>query len=105
MPWLLLAVTKAPDYGIWQAYLNRIKVGPPMDLYDKEVHEWEHHLLDFWPDPGSYTLELRLVGKNHFSTGKKLGIESVRLRERRPRVTEFGFDKENDWKTDPKLYE
>jgi len=76
-----------------------------MDLYDQEVHEWEHHLLDFWPDPGSYILELRLAGKNHFSTGKKLGIESVRLRERRPRVAEFAYDKDNDWETEPKLYE
>jgi hypothetical protein len=102
---LLLTVTKAPDYGIWQAYLNGLKVGQAMDLYDQEVHEWEHHLLDFWPDPGSYILELRLAGKNHFSTGKKLGIESVRLRERRPRVAEFAYDKDNDWETEPKLYE
>jgi hypothetical protein len=102
---LLLAVTKAPDYGIWQAYLNGIKTGPAMNLYDKEVHEWEHHLLDFWPEPGNYTLELRLVGKDHFSTGEKLGIESVRLRERRPRVIDFAFDKDNDWKKDPKLYD
>jgi hypothetical protein len=102
---LLLAVTKAPDYGIWQAYLNGIKIGAPVNLYDKEVHEWEHHLLDFWPEPGEYMLELRFVGQDHFSTGKLLGIESVRLRERRPRVTGFAFDKDNDWKTNPKLYE
>lgn len=102
---LLLAVTKAPDYGIWQPYLNGIKVGEPMDLYNEKVREWEHHLLDFWPETGNYTLELRLVGKNHLSTGEKLGIESVRLRERRPRVTDFAFDKDNDWKTNPKLYE
>lgn len=102
---LMLAVTKAPDYGIWQAYLNGIKVGRLMNLYDEKVHEWEHHLLDFWPDPGNYTLELRLVGKDHFSTGHKLGIESVRLRERRPRVSGYAFDKDNDWMTNPKLYE
>jgi hypothetical protein len=102
---LLVTVTKAPDYGIWQAYLNEIKIGLPMDLYDEEIHEWEHHLLDFWPAAGNYTLELRLVGKNHFSTGKKLGIESIRLRERRPKVTTFAFDKDNDWKRNPKLYQ
>lgn len=102
---LLVAVTRAPDYGIWQAYLNGIKVGPPMNLYDKEIREWEHHLLDFWPDPGNYSLELRPVGKDHFSTGQKLGIESVRLRERRPRVEGYAFDRDNDWRTNPKLYE
>jgi len=102
---LLLAVTKAPDYGIWQAYLNGIKIGQPMNLYDEAVREWEHHLLDFWPDPGQYKLELRLVDRDHRSTGDLLGIESVRLRERRPRVTDFAFDKDNDWKTNPILYE
>lgn len=102
---LLLSVTKAPDYGIWQAWLNGIKVGPPMNLYDETVHEWEHHLLDFWPDPGSYTLEIKLIGKDQRSTGKALGIESVRLRERRPRVTGFAFNKNDDWKKNPILYE
>ncbi len=102
---LLLAVTKAPDYGIWQAYLNGIKIGSPMNLYGEKVGEWEHHLLDFWPDPGDYNLELRLVGQDHRSTGKILGIESVRLRERRPRVIGFAYDKDNDWRTNPKLYE
>lgn len=102
---LLLAVTKAPDYGIWQAYLNGIKIGKPVNLYDDKVREWEHHLLDFWPDPGNYSLELRYVGQDHRSSGKILGIESVRLRERRPRVTGFAFDTDNDWRTNPKLYD
>ena len=102
---LLLAVTKAPDYGIWQAYLNGIKVGAPMILYAETVFEWEHHLLDFWPDPGQYQLDLKLVGKDHRATGQLLGLESIRLRERRPRVTGFAFDQENDWKTNPKLYD
>jgi hypothetical protein len=102
---LLLSVTRAPDYGIWQAYLNGVKVGAPMNLYDENVREWEHHLLDFWPDPGNYTMVLKLVGKDQRSTGNLLGIESVRLRERRPRVTGFAFNKDNDWKINPVLYE
>jgi hypothetical protein len=101
---LLLSVTKGPDYGIWQAYLNGVRVGRPMDLYDETVHEWEHYLLDFWPDPGEYELTLRPVGKDKYSDGNMLGLESVRLRERRPRVTEYALDKDNDWKTNPILY-
>lgn len=101
---LLLSLTKAPDYGIWQAYLNGVKVGNPVNLYDKEIVEWEHHLLDFWPEPGDYQLQLRLVGKDTHSSGENLGIESVRLRERRPRVTDFAYDRDNDWKKNPKLY-
>lgn len=102
---LLLSVTRGPDYGIWQAYLNGIRIGTPMNLYGEKPVEWEHHLLDFWPEPGNYTLQLKLVGKDQRSTGQLLGIESVRLRERRPRVTGFGFDRDRDWKTDPVLYE
>jgi hypothetical protein len=102
---LLISVTNGPDFGIWQAYLNGIKIGSPVNLYDPKVLEWEHHLLDFWPEPGNYTLELRLVGKDQRSTNTLLGIESVRLRERRPRVTGFAYDKDKDWKTNPVLYE
>ncbi|MFA7492247.1 MAG: glycoside hydrolase family 172 protein [Proteiniphilum sp.] len=101
---LLLSLTKAPDYGIWQAYLNGIKIGYPMNLYNEKIEDWEYHLLDFWPDIGDYKIELRLVGKDPFSFGEKLGIESVRLRERRPRVKDFAFDRDNDWKVNPKLY-
>ncbi len=53
---LLVAVTRTPDSGIWQAYLNGVKVGPQMNIYNDKVRDWEHHLLEFWPDPGKYTL-------------------------------------------------
>jgi hypothetical protein len=76
-----------------------------MDLYSREVATREHHLLDFWPDPGQYTLRLECVGKNPASTGYYLGIESVRLRERRPRVTDYHHDQGKDWRTNPVLYE
>jgi hypothetical protein len=101
---LLLSVTKAPDYGIWQVYLNGVKLGDPMNLYSEEIGSWEHPLLDFWPDPGRYQLVLRLTGKDRRSNGELLGIEAVRLRERRPRVENYAFDKDNDWMKDPKLY-
>ncbi len=77
---LLLAVTRAPDYGIYQASLGGIKIGRPLDLYSRSVEPWEFHLLDFWPEPGSYTLRLECVGKRDQSTGYYLGLESVRLR-------------------------
>ena len=35
------------------------------------------------------------------SEGYYCGIESVRLRERRPRVTEMGHDKDKDWRKEP----
>ena len=102
---LLLAMTRSYDFGRYQAYLNGVKLGGPMDLYSAEVVSREYHLLDFWPEPGKYTLRLECAGKNSASSGYYLGIESVRLRERRPRVRTYAHDAEKDWRKEPVLYE
>ncbi len=102
---LLLVMTHAPDYGKYQASLNGVKLGGVMDLYGSDVSTREHHLLDFWPEPGRYTLRLECVGKNPSSSGYYAGLESVRLRERRPRVTDYHHDAGKDWRTNPVLYE
>jgi len=101
---LLVRVTCAPDYGMYEAYLNGVKIGEPIDLYAEDVKDWEWHLLDFWPEPGDYTLRLQCIGKSPKSTGLGIGVESVRLRERRPRVKEWAQDKDKDWKSKPILY-
>lgn len=101
---LLLNVATSYDFGTYQAYLNGVKIGAPIDLYSADTASKEVHLLDFWPDPGDYTIRLECVGKNPASSGWYLGIESVRLRERRPRVKEWGFEKDRDWKKDPVLH-
>jgi hypothetical protein len=102
---LLVNATRAPDYGIYQAYLDDVPVGKPIDLYNDKVDNFEFHLLDFWPEPGKYTFKLEYVGKNPKSQGNNLGIESVRLRERRPRVTEYARDKNKDWRAKPTVFE
>ena len=102
---LLLNMTTAPDFGRYQAFLNGVKLGQPMDFYSAKVASQEFHLLDFWPEPGQYVLRLECVGRNQQSTGYYAGIESVRLRERRPRVLQYGFEKDLDWRKDPKLYD
>jgi hypothetical protein len=102
---LLLNMTKSYDFGQYQAYLNGIKLGGVIDLYSPKVLNEEVHLLDFWPEPGEYTLRLECVGKNAQSQGYYVGIESVRLRERRPRVTDYGFDKDKDWRKQPIVYQ
>jgi hypothetical protein len=65
----------------------------------------EYHQLDFWPEPGKYKLRLECVGKNTISGGSYLGIESVRLRQRRPRVSQYRHDVDKDWREKPVLYE
>lgn len=115
---LVLNMTTSYDFGKYQAYLvtlpgpgespanppGPLKVGGPLDFYSDKVLNREFHLLDFWPEPGSYVLRLECVGKNPKSDGYLLGIESVRLRERRPRVKQMGWDKDKDWRKNPVLY-
>jgi hypothetical protein len=101
---LLLNMTKSYDFGIYQASLNGVKLGGEIDLYSAKVANEEVHLLDFWPEPGPYTLRLQCRGKNVQSAGYFCGLESVRLRERRPRVAEMAHEKDNDWKKNPQVY-
>jgi hypothetical protein len=101
---LLLNATKSYDFGRYQASLNGVRLGRPIDFYSDTVANEEIHLLDFWPEPGTYTLRLECVGKSARSSGYYLGLESVRLRERRPRVTAYGHDRDKDWRQNPNLY-
>ncbi len=101
---LVLNMTCSYDYGKYQCYLNGVKLGDVMDLYNEEILSREYHMLDFWPDPGKYMLRLVCVGKNQLSAGCYLGIESVRLRQRRPRVKQYRHDANKDWRKNPVLY-
>ena len=101
---LLLNMTTSYDFGIYQAYLDGVKLGEPMDFYSAETETREFHLLDFWPEVGTHRLKLVCVGKSKRSEGYFLGMESARLRERRPRVTQYAYDKDKDWKKNPVLY-
>ena len=100
---LLLNCCTSYDFGMYQPYINGTKIGGPIDLYSATTTDHEFHLLDFWPEPGNYTLRLESVGKNPAAQGYFLGIESVRLRERRPRVKAMGFEKDLDWRTNQRL--
>ena len=92
---------KGPNLGIYEVSLDGVKLGEPMDFYAPQVEAMEYHFLDFWPNPGVYTLRLECVGKNHLSSGSGLLFESVRLRERGPRVKDFNYKSDNDWRESP----
>jgi hypothetical protein len=112
---LVLNATTSYDFGTYRAYVippagegqptQAIAVGGPLDFYSADIRNREFHLLDFWPEPGVYRLRLECVGKNVVSSGFYAGIESVRLRERRPRVAAYGHDKDKDWRKNPRLYD
>lgn len=101
---LLLNATKSYDFGKYQASLNGVRIGDEIDFYAAKLANEEVHLLDFWPEPGTYTLRLDCIGRNSASAGWFAGIESVRLRERRPRVIEMGHDRDQDWRQKQTLY-
>jgi hypothetical protein len=102
---LLLNMTKSYDFGQYQASLNGMKLGGVIDLFSPKIVNEEVHLLDFWPDPGRYIVRLECVGRNTQSQGYYAGIESVRLRERRPRVIQYGHDRDKDWRKEHLLYQ
>ena len=101
---LAIDAVRSPEGGLYQGVLDGVKIGRPLDFYGDEPAGRDFQLLDFWPDPGSYTLRLECIGKNPRSEGYSLGVESVRLIERRPRVAEYGHDKDKDWRKNPALY-
>jgi len=101
---LILNLTRSYDYGTYQAFVDGVKVGKPIDLYSAETGVKEFPVLDFWPDPGKHTVRLQLTGKSAQASGDYLGVVSLLLRERRPRVREYGYDKDKDWKKNPVLY-
>jgi hypothetical protein len=102
---MLMNIGMGPDAGIFQASLDGVKLREPLDFYAAKVESKEFHLLDFWPEPGEYTFRLECVGKHHFASGHNLMIESVRLRERRPRVKAMGHDKDKNWKDEQIFYD
>ncbi len=102
---LVLEGTAMPDGGKWQASLDGIKIGAPLDFHAAQNEDREFPLLDFWPEPGLHTLRLECVGKDAASLGTSCAVESVRLLERRPRVTAMAHDKNKDWRKEPKLYQ
>jgi hypothetical protein len=101
---LVINAERSLDGGRFQAFLDGVKIGRPLDFYADTPESRKFPLLDFWPEPGTYILRLECVGKSMRSLDFACRIESVQLLERRPRVAEFGFDKDKDWRETPVLY-
>ncbi|MGQ9592294.1 MAG: hypothetical protein ACUVYA_18600 [Planctomycetota bacterium] len=97
-------LTRSDDYRVYQPILDGVRIGGSIDLCRSEPELREFHLLDFWPDPGTCTLRPEWVGKNDASAGFLIGVNVVRLRERRARVREFGHDRVSSWREEQKLY-
>ncbi|MCJ7682501.1 MAG: DUF2961 domain-containing protein, partial [Candidatus Aminicenantes bacterium] len=101
---LEISAERSSDGGLYQAFLDGVKIGEPLNFHADTPSAEVFPLLDFWPDPGTYTLRLECVGKAGQSFGYACKIDTARLLERRPRVAEFGHDRDKDWRKNPVLY-
>ncbi|MFO0982310.1 MAG: glycoside hydrolase family 172 protein [Planctomycetota bacterium] len=81
---LVLPITRSYDFGIYQVSLDGARVGEAIDCYGPEVTVKELSLGDLRLKPGPHTIKLECVGKNLSSSGYRIGVDSVRLRERFP---------------------
>ena len=73
-----LALTKAPDYGIFQVYLDGQKIGEPIDLYDpvvtstgpmmmtvSELKKGKHHLTFEYVDNNPKSIPNHMFGLDY----------------------------------------
>lgn len=79
---LVLPLTHSYDFGVYQISLDGEAHGEPVDLYSPEIRVVQHRFGETATPPGEHTIRLECVGINPNSSGYKLGVDSVRLRQR-----------------------
>jgi len=101
---LLVNATRSPDGGIWQAYMDEVPVGKPIDLYNDKVDNFEFHCWTSGPSRASTPSRWNASAR----TPSPKGSPSVWKRSSSrapPRVTEYGYDKDKDWRKNPTVFE
>ena len=78
---VLMAFTKARDYGIVQVSLDGVKLGKPIDLYNDPnvISTGIVRIGSAEFKTGSQKLSFEVVGKNASASGYMVGIDSVQL--------------------------
>ena len=96
---LILRMTQSNDYGIYRILIDKVPIPDvPMttdidfntpspkikiiDLYSKSTEVKDFYLGSTILKKGKHTIRFELVGKNDGSSGRLLGFDSFRLRER-----------------------
>jgi mono/diheme cytochrome c family protein len=80
---LRFGFTKAPDYGTFEVYLDDVKIGDKVDLYDPRVVRVDHD-VSAKIKSGRHTLKFKCVGKNERSTKYFFGLDHVDVTGREP---------------------
>lgn len=78
----VLAFTHSYDFGAYSVRLDDDVLAERLDLHSPEVRIREHHFGDRTLSVGRHVLRLECLGKDASSTGFKLGLDTLRLRER-----------------------
>jgi hypothetical protein len=85
---LRIGFTKAPDYGTFELYLDDVKLGKAIDLYDpKVVRAADRDIADLKIGTGVHTLRIKCVGKKDQSTSYLFGMDYIEVtrREAKPK--------------------
>jgi hypothetical protein len=78
----LLELQKGYDWTAEGQVLFRPASDHPVHFYSKTLQVKDHYLGSLKLATGKHTLKFEYVGRNPFSKGSLLGLDSVRLRER-----------------------
>ena len=76
---LQLALTQAPDYGVFDVYLDDKKIITELDLYHVGIARTEQTVDSLKIEPGRHTLKFKCVGKNAKSKRFYFGVDTVQL--------------------------
>lgn len=79
---LTLSMTKSYDFGIYNISLDGKLMRNYYDFYSGELKIAELNIGQFALSKGWHTIRFECIGKRGESAGTRLGVESVRLRER-----------------------
>jgi hypothetical protein len=77
---LRIGLTKAPDYGTFELYLDEVKLGKAIDLYDSKVMRAPDNMFrEVKISPGRHTLKIKCVGKADQSKSFLFGMDYIEL--------------------------
>lgn len=79
---VVFAITHSYDFGRYTISLDSEEVLRDVDFFAKDVELVEHTIGDRTLATGRHTLKIVCTGRNDNSKGRKLGFDSIRLRER-----------------------
>lgn len=79
---LVLRTTHSYDFGVFRVLLDGKPAIERLDLYSKDIEVHDHSLGDHELAAGKHTIRIECSDRNQQSTGRRLGVDSVRLRQR-----------------------